>query len=122
MGGCLTSPKLTASPSSHSRFVGPEEEDLVLIGGGFDCSFWHLINLGDTKGRVRGEARDPWGSSDPRTSPQPFQGPVDGHSPGKENSLGIPSQSGESLAGSAQQHKGVPRAVGASRAPLLTKL
>lgn len=36
-------------PRPHSRFVGPEEEDLVFIGGGFDCSFWHLVNLCDTK-------------------------------------------------------------------------
>lgn len=53
------------SPSSHSRFVGPEEEDLVLVGGGLDCSFWHLIDLCDTRDRVTGEGRDPWGSSDP---------------------------------------------------------
>lgn len=56
----LTFPTLTGTthpvrPSSHSRFMGPEEEDLVLIRGGFDCSFWHLINLCDTKERVRGE-------------------------------------------------------------------
>ena len=29
------------------RFMGPKEEDGVLVGGRFDRSFWKLINLRD---------------------------------------------------------------------------
>lgn len=50
---CPPWPHLPHVPGPHSRFMGPKEEDLVFIGGRFYCSFWHLINLCDTKDGVR---------------------------------------------------------------------
>lgn len=119
-GGDLTSPKLTGttrpgSPGSHSRFVGPEEEDLVLIGGGFDCSFWHLVNLRDTKDRVTGEGREPRGSSDPQDIPPPP--PLSYGWAQLRNRKAVWRQSWHQAVSrtSACAHTGV----GASRAPLL---
>lgn len=67
--GSILQPRLPHAPQPHSRFVGPEEEDLVFIGGGFNCCFRHLVNLWDTKDGVRiGEGRAP-APPDTRMSP-----------------------------------------------------